>query len=116
MSRRGGERGGGEMGDDRWDYDWQEMDSAPRDGRIILLTWMENGEPAEIWPMRWSRMGTNDFFAPGVIGIWELSDGSLTWNEADPMGAPTHWAPAPFSNAPQLGLRLVWDRDREVID
>jgi hypothetical protein len=72
---------------------WRDMSSAPRDGRFVLLTWMENGEPQEIFPMRRETDATNDTFAPGVRGMWVVPGGSLTWTEDDPQFGPTHWAP-----------------------
>lgn len=33
--------------------DWQPIEAAPRDGSVVLLTWMDDGEPQEIWPMQW---------------------------------------------------------------
>ena len=73
--------------------DWQTMDSAPRDGTPVELTWMENGKPQEIWPMRWCHIQRNEFFAPGKVGMWTLLGGGLTWNDDHPDGAPTHWRP-----------------------
>lgn len=73
--------------------EWQPIDSAPRDGTIIELTWMDNGRPQEIYQMRWSPTQRNAFFAPGVVGMWVVPDGSMTWTESDSNGAPTHWRP-----------------------
>ena len=70
--------------------DWHTIDSAPRDGTIIDLTWMENDLPQEIWPMQWGHIQRNGLF-PDVVGMWVAPDWSVTWNEDDPSGAPTHW-------------------------
>jgi hypothetical protein len=70
---------------------WQTMESAPRDGRVIDLTWMEGGKPQEVWPMQWGHIQRNGLFAPGVTGMWVAPDGSITWTEHDRDGAPTHW-------------------------
>jgi hypothetical protein len=32
--------------------DWQPIETAPKDGSVIELTWMEDGKPQEIWPMQ----------------------------------------------------------------
>lgn len=72
---------------------WQPIDTAPRDGIVVELTWMENGRPQESFAMRWSATQRNPFFAPGVTGMWVVPNGSMTWTEHDPDGAPTHWRP-----------------------
>lgn len=69
---------------------WQLIETAPKDGTVIILTWMEDGKPAEQWPMRWAHIQRNGLF-PGKIGMWTATDGSCTWNDDDPAGAPTHW-------------------------
>jgi len=70
--------------------DWQTMESAPKDGTLIELTWMEKGEPQDTWPMRWMHIMKNGLF-PGKVGFWTTPCGSLTWNDENPAGAPTHW-------------------------
>lgn len=78
--------------------DWQPMDCAPRDGTEVYLTWMEDGRPAEVYPMVWNRFAGNQLVQDGK-GIWVLrsTDGFIysTWSESDPEGAPTHWAHIP---------------------
>ena len=71
------------------------MDEAPRDGTEVELTWMEDGEPQEIWPMRWNPFASN-LIAQPHRGLWAMHDrysGALlcTWTESRPDGAPTHW-------------------------
>lgn len=68
--------------------DWQPIDTAPRDGTIVELT---DGDMT--FAMRWSATQRNPFFAPGVTGMWVVPNGSMTWTEHDPDGAPTHWRP-----------------------
>lgn len=73
--------------------DWQPIDTAPKDGTVIELTALDDGVPFEIWPMLWSATQRNGLF-PGRVGMWVMSDGSLTWNaDLDGCG-PTHWRPA----------------------
>lgn len=73
------------------DADWQDINTAPRDGTVVELTWMENGKAQEIWPCQWCHIQRNALFAPGKVGMWTVPDGSMTWNDSNPVGAPTHW-------------------------
>ena len=75
--------------------DWLPIDQAPRDGSLVELTHIWRGEPQEIYRMRWDAEATNPVFAPGVTGLWVLDCGSMTWNETDPEGAPTHFRRLP---------------------
>lgn len=70
--------------------EWQPIETAPKDGKVIELTWMDGGKPQEIWPMQWGHIQKNGLF-PGKTGFWIIPDGSMTWNDDDPDGAPTHW-------------------------
>jgi hypothetical protein len=76
--------------------EWQPIETAPKDGTVVLLTWMDGltHQPAEIWPMQWGHIQRNGLF-PERTGMWVSPDGSVTWNgSADDFG-PTHWMPAP---------------------
>lgn len=73
--------------------EWLPIDSAPKDGRVIDLTWMEDGKPAEIWPMQWGHIQRNGLF-PANTGMWVTPDGSITWNGDPNDHGPTHWRPA----------------------
>lgn len=74
------------------DWDWQPIATAPRDGTVIHLTWMSNGEPQEIFPCQWGHIQRNGLI-PDDIGMWVDPHGLYTWSDTDPDGAPTHWAP-----------------------
>ena len=73
--------------------DWQPIDTAPRDGRLVELTWFDGDEPQEIYPMRWDGEARNGLI-PGAVGFWVLDGGGATWSEHNEDGAPTQWRPA----------------------
>ena len=70
--------------------EWHDISTAPRDGTVIVLSWFEGGKPQEWFTMQWGHIQRNGLI-PGVIGMWVTPDGSMTWDESDPEGAPTHW-------------------------
>jgi hypothetical protein len=72
--------------------EWQPITTAPKDGTLIKLCWMDDGEPMEQWVMRWAHIQRNGLF-PGKVGMWTSPDGGVTWNDDNPAGAPTHWKP-----------------------
>ena len=74
-------------------HDWQPIETAPRDGTEVLLTWIEGGKPQDIVRMAWDPKRKNGFF-PGVVGMWTAVGGNYTWCDANGSG-PTHWAPIP---------------------
>jgi hypothetical protein len=82
------------------EQEWREIESAPRDGTVIDLTWMEDGCPQEIWPMFWSDLARNAMFGERR-GYWVIPGGGITWNpEGD--GGPTHWRSRPsFPSHPE---------------
>ena len=64
------------------------IDTAPRDGRVIVVGHPDVGE----FVMAWNPVGTNAVFAPGDIGIWEAVDQSFTWRSG-PEDGPSYWYP-----------------------
>jgi hypothetical protein len=73
--------------------EWLPIDTAPKDGTVIELTWMDGGKPQEIWPMQWGHIQRNGLF-PDSVGMWVATDGSVTWNGSAEDGGPTHWRAA----------------------
>ena len=69
--------------------DWQPIDTAPRDGRVILVKHDDVGAFA----MAWNATATNDLI-PDQIGLWELVDKSMTWCDGGDEG-PWFWKPLP---------------------
>lgn len=67
--------------------DWLPIASAPKDGRVIVVGHEDVGS----FPMAWNPTGTNEMFAPGDIGIWEVADRSMTWRTGE--DGPSHWRP-----------------------
>jgi hypothetical protein len=65
------------------------METAPRDGTLIMVGDPDCGE----FPMRWEPTWKN-WLLPGVIGFWVMSDDSMTWSEHQGYG-PTYWVPLP---------------------
>lgn len=61
--------------------------TAPKDGRLIGLLADDVGGP---FPMRWDPDAVNPLVGD-VRGLWVMEDGSMTWSDHDPAGAPTHW-------------------------
>lgn len=79
----------------RIDMKWQPIETAPRDGTVILLTAIEDdGSLFEIHPMQWAHIQRNGFF-PGKVGMWTAPGGEYTWNGHPGVDGPTHWMPLP---------------------
>lgn len=74
--------------------DWKTIESAPKDGTIIILTWLDDNKPQDQFAMQWAHIQRNGLF-PGKVSMWTTPNGSFTWNDDDPAGAPTHWIPVP---------------------
>lgn len=68
---------------------WQPIDTAPRDGTIILVMDPDAG----IFAMRYSPLARNPLFQRGR-GLWCDPDNAFTWSEQDGFG-PSKWMPLP---------------------
>ena len=86
--------------------DWRPIETAPRDGSIIDLTWMEDGAPAEIWRMRYDPEMRNGMI-PGAQGFWVTPGREMTWHEGDD-GGPTHWRPVGRMSADERAPLPPW--------
>lgn len=71
-----------------FDDAWMDIQSVPRDGRLV---WVGDPEAGK-FVMRWNAIGNNDIFQPDPVGIWEAPDDSMTWSEDGGFG-PTFWKP-----------------------
>lgn len=71
--------------------EWQAIDSAPKDGRVIRLAWFDAGVLQEWFLMQWGHIQRNGLF-PENTGMWVSPDGSMTWNGSPDDGGPTHWS------------------------
>ena len=81
--------------------EWQPIETAPKDGTLIRIGWKfpEDAEMQEWFVMRWGHIQKNGLF-PNAVGMWVAPDASMTWNDEDKDGAPTHWQhlPSPPTN------------------
>lgn len=71
--------------------EWQAIDTAPKDGRPLRISWFDGGVLQEWFIMRWDKNAENGLF-PGTVGMWVSMDNSFTWNGSATNGGPTHWA------------------------
>jgi len=76
--------------------DWRPITDEIKDGRLVKLTWMHDGEPQDTAQMRWSAIARNLLF-PKEVGFWVTPCGTFTWNPHDGFG-PTHWRPCDEPN------------------
>lgn len=65
----------------------EPITTAPRDGRVVIVGHEEVGE----FLMAWNPKATNDLFAPGETGMWEMFDRSMTWRDGE--DGPAYWRP-----------------------
>lgn len=60
---------------------WRDIDSAPRDGTVVIVFDPDCGA----FPMRWVVDGVNPL-VDNPPGIWVASDGSMTWDASRGFG------------------------------
>lgn len=61
--------------------------TAPKTGRLIGLGSDDVGGP---FPMRWEPEASNPLVGDHR-GLWVMVDGSMTWSDHEPCGAPEYW-------------------------
>lgn len=70
--------------------DWQEINSAPRDGTVIEVCALD-GDREGPFRMRWGEDVVNSLVGSHA-GMWVSDRGGFTWDESRGFG-PTHWRP-----------------------
>lgn len=65
--------------------DWQPIETAPRNGKIIEVM----SEDAGQFTVKWNSTGYN-WIVSDKLGIWESPEGTFTWSDKAGFG-PTHW-------------------------
>lgn len=68
---------------------WLPIDSAPRDGTLVLVM----DEDVGAFVMRYSPLARNLLAQPGR-GLWVAPEGEFTWSEHEGFG-PSKWMPLP---------------------
>lgn len=74
--------------------EWQPIETAPKDGTLILISFGEKGVRAVSWDSPWDDPVTFE------NGIWCVDDDKhgpypLRGYNEDGYNAPTHWMPLP---------------------
>lgn len=83
---------------------WQRIQTAPRDGRGLLLSWGQDGV-------------SQAKYVPGIPHPWlfiDTNDG-ITWmlnRSIDGPGGPSHWMPMPAPWRPARSLDAAIDAER----
>lgn len=67
--------------------EWQPIETASRDGILVLAAWNHNGEAVAV-PARWRASRLNDRLFGWHLGQWSDLDIEFCLK-------PTHWMPLP---------------------
>lgn len=68
--------------------DYQDISTAPKNGKVIVVSDPECGD----FIMSWNPLATNPVFCPGQVGMWEAIDKGATWGDGiDGKSGPTRW-------------------------
>lgn len=76
-------------------FDWQLIDTAPRDGRPVLLFVTYGRDKPEWVTAQWLPAGAEN-------GDWELIQSGGYAEDTSVLGRPTHWAALPLGPAGEV--------------
>jgi len=90
--------------------DWQPIETAPKDGTVVLVYLETGGVPVvhRAWhdsPQEWEKLAENGLVLDSReewVGWWSYTCGSVTQARLAGWQTPSHWAPW---NGPQEGGR-----------
>lgn len=89
---------------------WQPIETAPKDGTMVLVYYVRGGVPVVhiAWydsPREWKKLAENGLVLDSReewVGWWAYTRGSVTQERLDGWLTPAYWAPW---NGPQEGGR-----------